>query len=261
MIDIGCNLSHPKLRKGDPDLTRLVADCKKHGVERLVAIGTDLEDSKAAIRLTERYPGFVNATVGIHPHDAKDIKAEDWQEFKALLKNPEVVAIGEMGLDFCRNYSPQPVQLEVFEKQLQLNEAIRKPLYLHERDATDQQVALLTRYRDKFPAGVAHCFTGGSITVKRYLDLDLYIGITGWICDERRNQDLLEAVPFIPNDRLLVETDCPFLLPRTLSPKPKDRVCRPWHVQQVLEELAAIRNTSFEALRELTTENAVRFLA
>ena len=135
---------------------------------------------------------------------------------------PTFVAVGECGLDFFRDYSPRDAQRRAFAAQLELAAEVGKPVFLHQRDAHEEFVAMLAPARASLAGGVAHCFTGGPAELDAYLELDLYIGVTGWVCDERRGAALRAAVPRIPLDRLLVETDAPYLLPRDLEPKPRE---------------------------------------
>lgn len=256
MIDIGSNLTHRKLNPDPTTLEALINNCRNHSLQAVIAIGTNITDSEASLNIARAFPGFIFATAGVHPHDAITVTKGDWKKLSTIISQPEVVAVGEMGLDFNRNFSPPDIQESVFIQQLELNRTIKKPLYLHERDALDRQIQILKDHRDCYSSGVAHCFTGTRGALKKYLDLDFYIGITGWICDERRGQDLAEAVNYIPQNRLVVETDSPFLLPRTLSPKPKDRNNRPWYVKEVIAKVAQCRDEQTEDIEHYTTQNA-----
>ena len=175
-----------------------------------------------------------------------------------LARKPEVVAIGETGLDYNRNLSPPDVQRQVFKTQLELAADTGLPLFLHERDALEDQVSLLGAYRDRISGGVAHCFTGTEEALRAYLELDLYIGITGWICDERRGTHLRELVKQIPLDRLLLETDGPYLLPRDLQPKPKSRRNEPKYLPHITRTVADCIGIDEAELSAATTENARR---
>ena len=180
------------------------------------------------------------------------------RKITSLAQQRQVIAIGETGLDFNRNYSPPEQQLALFERHLQLAVELQKPLFLHQRDAHDRFHALLKQYRPEITGGVVHCFTDTEAALSDYLELDMYIGITGWICDERRGKPLQSLVASIPANRLLIETDSPYLLPRTLSPKPKHRRNEPRHLVQVLTTLAHCTGRSAEAIAEETTGNAAR---
>ena len=173
-------------------------------------------------------------------------------------RHAEVVAVGECGLDYFRNFSPRDAQLEAFAKQLELAADVGKPVFLHQRDAHTDFMQVMHRYRARLAGGVAHCFTAGMDEARAYLDLDLYIGITGWICDERRGHHLREVVKHIPAERLLIETDAPYLLPRDLQPKPQHRRNEPMYLPHVLAAIAQARGEAVEQLAEVTTENALR---
>ena len=177
---------------------------------------------------------------------------------RTLLANPAFVAVGECGLDFFRDYSPREAQRHVFEAQLELAASVGRPVFLHQRDAHEEFVATVAPLRGRLVGGVAHCFTGGPAELAAYLDLDLYVGVTGWLCDERRGSELRAAVPLIPLARLLVETDAPYLLPRDLVPRPKNRRNEPQFLRHVLERVATLRNEPVESVAAATTENAER---
>jgi len=254
LVDIGANLTHESFSH---DFHKVVADARQTGVSHIIVTGTDIESSEAALALA-RNDAQLSCTAGFHPHVASDCGADELQRIAALAGNPELVAIGETGLDFNRNYSPQDVQCSVFEQHLQLAADLQKPLFLHQRDAHDTFVSLLRRYRDQISGGVVHCFTDSQAALDDYLELDMYIGITGWICDERRGQLLRELVARIPPDRLLIETDAPYLLPRTLQPKPSSRRNEPRHLVAVLNEIAVCCGRSPAQLATETSANAQR---
>ena len=229
MIDVGANLTHASFAA---DLADVVARARAHGVETMIVTGTSVEESRHAAEIAERFD--LHSTVGIHPHHAKDFKSTD--ELKSIASHPRVVAIGECGLDFNRNYSPHPAQEECFTAQLQLGMELGKPLFLHSRDAHPRFSQILSSFKPK--KAVAHCFTGEREELRAYLDLGLYIGITGWICDERRGKHLLELVREIPREKLLVETDAPYLTPRDLRPQPKARRNEPAFLPHIVAAVA-----------------------
>jgi TatD DNase family protein len=170
-----------------------------------------------------------------------------------------VVAVGECGLDYFRNFSPREAQLEAFRRQLDIARDTGLPVFLHQRDAHDDFVEILESALPEISRAVAHCFTGEHESLREYLAMGLYIGITGWICDERRGQHLHDIVEVIPDDRLLIETDAPYLLPRTIRPKPKTRRNEPMYLPEVLKVVAEARGQSLEHVAQVTTENARRF--
>src|SRR5262249_43056206 len=177
-------------------------------------------------------------------------------QLREFAKKPRVVAIGECGLDFNRNYSPHPDQEKWFEAQIELSFEIHKPLFLHSRDAHPRFAEILKNH--KVEKGVAHCFTGEKDELHSYLDLGLHIGITGWICDERRGKHLLELVKEIPRDRLLLETDSPYLTPRDLRPQPKARRNEPAFLPHILKTVARALGRPADEVAAETTQNATR---
>jgi TatD DNase family protein len=255
LIDIGANLTHQSF---EHDFDAVVAAAKTAGLSHIILTGTDLPTSEAALRITRQEPAFFSSTVGFHPHIAASVTEQQMQQAAELASHASVVAVGETGLDFNRNYSPPQLQQKVFEQHLELAVAAQKPLFLHQRDAHDSFLSLLRKYRDRLPGGVVHCFTDTAAALQDYLELDMYIGITGWICDERRGQSLQELVSTIPPQRLLVETDAPYLLPRTLQPKPKSRRNEPKYLIEVVNQVA--RNCDRDPLEvaKTSTDNAIR---
>lgn len=255
LIDIGANLTHDSF---DADRDAVLARAAAAGVARIVVTGTSVTSSVQAAALCEAHPRRLFATAGVHPHHAADFDAHTAAALESLLANPKVVAVGECGLDFFRDYSPRGAQREAFRAQLELAAKVRKPVFLHQRDSHDEFVAILEPERAGLIGGVAHCFTGGPSELEAYLALDLYIGVTGWVCDERRGAELRSAVPRIPLDRLLIETDAPYLLPRDLPVKPQSRRNEPHYLPHVLERVAALMGRPAEDVARATTANAER---
>ncbi len=255
LIDIGANLTHDSF---DTDREAVLARAAAAGIARIIVTGTSVTSSVQAAALCEAQPRTLFATAGVHPHHAAEFDGHTAAALRALLANPAFVAVGECGLDFFRDYSPRTAQRRAFEAQLELAAAVGKPVFLHQRDAHDEFVAMLMPIRERLAGGVAHCFTGGPTELTAYLDLDLYVGVTGWVCDERRGSELRAAVPKIPLTRLLIETDAPYLLPRDLSPRPKNRRNEPQFLTHVLERVAELRNEPLEVVAAATTSNAER---
>ena len=257
LVDIGVNLTD---RAFASDLDEVLARSQAAGVNRLIVTGTNLAESRQALdlcqQLNQQSGSELWCTAGVHPHNAKEWSDDHYTKLKALLQEPNVVAVGETGLDFNRNFSPPEQQLFAFEEQLKLAAETAMPLFLHERDAHKEQLRLLKQYRDQLSGGVIHCFTGSREELENYLALDLYVGITGWICDERRGTHLQELIHLIPSDRLLLETDCPYLLPRTLRPKPKSRRNEPQYLAHITEQIALMLKTDAESLAHQTSNNA-----
>ena len=258
LLDIGANLSHESFR---PDLDAVLQRARAHGVTRMIVTGASSHGSELARILAHRYPDTLFATAGVHPHHAVDYDDATDARLRELALDTAVRAIGETGLDYNRNYSPRDAQLTAFERQLQIAVDANKPAFLHQRDAHGDFIALLRRYRDKLPAAVVHCFTDSGEALREYLALDCHIGITGWICDERRGTHLRELVREIPADRLMIETDAPYLLPRTVRPMPAHRRNEPMYLRHICEEIARDRGESLEALAAHTTATARAFFA
>jgi len=225
----------------------------------MVITGASREHSPKALALAQAHPGELFATAGVHPHHASEYTAECDAEMRALHAHPEVVAVGETGLDFFRDFSPRPMQRKAFERQLEIAVATGKPLFLHQRDAHADFMAIMKSFDGKLGPAVVHCFTGTREELFDYLDNDWHIGITGWLCDERRGAHLRELVGSIPANRLMIETDAPYLLPRNLKPMPKDRRNEPAFLPHIAEELARDRGEEAYAVSAMTTANANAF--
>lgn len=225
-------------------------------VTQQLIIATNEAEAEQAVALCDRYPGQLYATVGVHPHDASGVSEHYIDRLAELAKHPAVVAIGECGLDFNRNFSPADVQKRVFTEQIKLANQLNMPLYLHERDALDTQLELLNRDCADHTPCLTHCFTGGPEAAQAYIRRGHWFGLTGWLCDERRNHELLEALPLLPKDRLVLETDAPFLLPRTVRPRPK--MNEPALLPYIGAALAAHWQQSPEQIAALTTDNGQR---
>ena len=259
LIDIGVNLTNSSFDgKHQAVLDRAYAA----GVAQLVLTGTSVEGSEQALQLCRELDENgqrLFATAGIHPHSASDWNGDSALRLRALLKEPNVRAVGECGLDFNRDFSPRAQQEKVLEEHLALAVELQLPVFLHERDANQRLLEILRNYRDHLSAAVVHCFTGEQRALFSYLDLDLHIGITGWICDERRGTHLHPLVRDIPRGRLMLESDAPYLLPRTLRPKPKSGRNEPAYLPEVLREVAVHRAESEDDLAAHTTACARAF--
>jgi TatD DNase family protein len=256
LIDIGSNLTHDSFA---PDRDEVIARALEAGVRRQVVTGADLTSSGQAAALAAALPAHLSSTAGVHPHHALSFDVSNRARLCDLLHLPQVVAVGECGLDYFRNFSPPDAQRAAFVAQLEIAAEVGKPVFLHQRDAHGDFTAILRDFRGRLAGGVAHCFTAGRSELEDYLALDLYIGVTGWVNDERRGGDLRGAVPHIPSDRLMLETDAPYLLPRDLNPAPKSRRNEPSHLPHIARTVAHLRGESLDALATSTTRNAVRF--
>ena len=255
LIDIGINLAHDSY---DADREAVIERAAAVGVVQMIVTGSSAASTRAAISLARQHPGNLFATAGVHPHHATELTDSVLAELGHLALEPEVLAVGECGLDYFRNYSPRAAQREAFHRQLELAARAGKPVFLHQRDAHEDFLAILREHRAGLAGGVAHCFTGGAMELDCYLELGLAIGITGWICDERRGAHLLELVRRIPADRLLLETDGPYLLPRDLTPKPASRRNEPVYLPHVAAAVARARGEPAETLARSSTEAARR---
>ncbi|MDR1319025.1 MAG: TatD family hydrolase [Treponema sp.] len=280
LIDIGVNLMSPSF---DRDREAVAAAAAAAGVSPLVITGSSLESSAAALAFAEAHePGLFYATAGIHPHNARfwtgpeagtpgaagtpgpgGVPAADSAgELRRLVSRGAAAALGECGLDYKRAFSPPDSQRRCFEEQLELAAELGKPVFLHEREAFEDFYGLLKKYRPRLSAAVVHCFTGTERELDAYIGLDCYIGITGWICDERRGSHLIPLVKKIPPDRLLLETDAPYLLPRNL---PRGRGGRggrnePRHLPHIAAFVARALGRDAETLAAETFRNTGKFL-
>lgn len=256
LVDVGVNLTN---RRFDRDVDAVLERARLAGVGVVIATGVDLRSSKAGVDLAGRFPGQVYTTCGVHPHNAAKLNWEaDNAKFAYVARDSRVVAVGECGLDFNRDLSPKSIQEKAFAAQIELAAEVGKPLFLHERDAHDRFLSVLDGYasRGKLPVeAVVHCFTGTSTQVEAYLRRGLYVGVTGWVCDDRRNADLLRALPSVPLDRLLLETDAPFLEPPGLG---GGRRNEPANLPHVCRRVAAVLRLPPEEVARATSVNARR---
>lgn len=256
LIDIGANLAHDSF---DADRDEVIARARAAGVARMVVTGSSDHSNIQAADLAEAHPGVLYSTAGVHPHHASEYTDASDELIRVLTERSEVVAVGECGLDYFRNFSPHPAQIEAFRAQLDIAADTGKPVFLHQRDAHDDFVEVLEPMLPKLSRAVAHCFTGEGESLREYLAMGLWIGITGWICDERRGAHLRDIVGLIPDDRLMIESDAPYLLPRTLSPRPSSRRNEPAYLAEVLRVVAECRGQSPEHVAAITSRNAEEF--
>jgi TatD DNase family protein len=256
LIDIGANLTHESFAA---DLPEVLCRASNAGVQRMIVTGTSVAATRAAIDLHAGHPTRLFATAGLHPHHAADLSAAVLDELRELADSPGVVAVGECGLDYYRNFAPRETQIAAFCALLEVAATTRKPVFLHQRDAHGDFISILREYRSALTDGVAHCFTGQASELEDCLDLNLAIGITGWICDERRGLHLLPLMPEIRADRLMIETDAPYLVPRSLRPQPRGRRNEPAFLTEVAAAVAHARGESFEQLARSSTGCARSF--
>ncbi|MGA7964856.1 MAG: TatD family hydrolase [Gammaproteobacteria bacterium] len=255
-IDIGANLTHDSF---GADREAVMERAREAGVSHMIVTGADVEHSRAAIDLAAQWPDVLSATVGVHPHQAAGFDAGVEATLDAMLSEPGVVAAGECGLDYFRDFSPHDVQRTAFEAQIRLAIAHDLPLFLHQRDAHDDFIAILDEFEGQLPPTVVHCFTGEAGELGHYLERGFHIGVTGWICDERRGRHLLDVVPDIPAGKLMLETDAPYLLPRDLKPRPQTRRNEPMWLPHIAQVVASARGESVASLAEHTCAAARAF--
>ena len=249
--DIGLNLFCKQFK--DPEMIINDAAAEQVGC---ILTGSDMKSSEAVNKFVKTHDCY--GTLGIHPHSADSAKAEDFQRIReAVSTNEKIVAVGECGLDYDRMFSTRENQIRCFEHQIKIAEELGKPLFLHEREAADDFIQRFRKHSDICKHSVVHCFTGDKETLKKYLDMGFYIGITGWICDERRGGALREAVKLIPLDRIMAETDAPYLTPRNI--KGLDRTNVPQNIKYVVAELAKNMRVSEDELISALKENTERF--
>lgn len=248
--DIGLNL----FCKQFPDPEKIICDAAENGVACILT-GTDRKENKKIDSFVKNHQ--VYGTAGIHPHNADSAKKEDFELIEKLaVQNPKIVAIGECGLDYDRMFSTKENQVRCLENHIVLAEKLNKPLFLHERSAENDFIRRFKRHRDICKKSVVHCFTGNKETLEQYLEMGFSIGITGWICDDRRAKELRRAVPIIPLDRILIETDAPYLTPRNVKGLGRTNV--PQNIIYVARELAHYMKVSEEILIENARKNTER---
>ena len=249
MFDIGANLTSSHFSK---DLDVVLNDSLTAGVEKICITSSNLDDVENAKKISEKYNNLYYS-VGFHPHNAKDFKIEFLKDMSVYLNDPKAICLGEMGLDFNRNFSSKEEQILCFESQLSLANSISKPLFLHQRDAHEEFLSVLDNHKLNQKL-IVHCFTGNLSELEEYLKRDFYIGITGWICDLKRGKELRECINNIPEDKLLIETDSPYL-----SPRKKIRRNEPKFLLDVAEEVATLRHKTKESIINSSYENSLNF--
>ena len=255
MIDIGVNLTNTRFAK---DLPEVLARAQQVGVRQMMVTGTNVTESQQAVELCQQFPDYLTATAGVHPHDAANVGDDYLEQLSKLAHHQAVRAIGECGLDFNRNFSPPEQQISVFTEQVELASSLKLPLFLHQRDAFEQWLSILKPYVSKIPAMVSHCFTGNTAQMEVCLEHGMYIGVTGWVCDERRGHELQETVKHLPLDKLMIETDAPYLTPRTIRPKPKSSRNEPAYLPSVVETIAQLKQVTAEQVIAASVANSQR---
>lgn len=246
LIDIGLNLANHRFAG---DWKQVVARAHAAGVERFILTGTSLKISQAVALLTEQMaPGTAYFTAGIHPHYASELSGDTLAHLRDLLSHANAVAVGETGLDYNRDLSPRPVQRAALEAQVDLACSLAKPLFLHEREAASDLLAILDNFKGRLPNCVVHCFTGSEAEARQYIERGFYLGITGWVGQKNRNAHLLQALQAIPPERTMLETDAPYLTPPGYAPSIPGRN-EPEALARVAELLALGRGVPVEQVR------------
>ena len=253
LFDICINLDNNQF---DHDREEMLLRAHSSGIQYLCLTGSSLESSQYAIDWAQKNPRQYCATVGIHPHAASSATPQVCEQLEALLSHDCVRAVGECGLDYNRNFSPKSDQIQCFEKHIQLSTHHKLPLFLHQRDAHDDFVEIL---KQRTQPAVVHCFTDTKEVLRSYIDLGCLIGITGWICDPKRGEELRSIVQYIPLDRILIETDAPWLYPKDMRPKPPKRRNEPMYLKHILEKIAFHMGHSPQKIAESSTRNALQF--
>ena len=248
LFDSHCHMDDPRFTG---DLDEVLARMQQSGVTRYAQIGTDIESSRHAVAFAAAHAGCY-AAVGIHPHEAKTMKDDDLDLLAQMLKQDKVVALGEIGLDYYYDLSPREEQLDVCEKQMELAWDMQVPVAYHVRDAHQDMLDLLKRHKGKLTGGIIHCFSGSWEIAKEYLKLRYYISFAGPVTFKKAPK-LQEAAINVPRDRLLIETDSPYLAPEPVRGRRND----PGNVRYVAEKIAALRGEPLEEVAAYTTKNAM----
>nr|WP_294926308.1 TatD family hydrolase [uncultured Flavobacterium sp.] len=259
-IDIGINLTNKQFQNDTDDV---VQDALDADVSQMILTGTSVRNSEESSRIAKEYPCILYSTAGIHPHDAKSFDAQSIAKLRNLLKQKQVVSVGECGLDFDRDFSPRNIQETCYKAQLELAIEVQKPLFLHERAAFTRFMEITKDYLSQLPKAVVHCFTGSLSEAKTYLDNGLYLGFTGAISDSKRFEHLKEVLQYVPLDRMMIETDAPFMLPKnvpnSLLKRYHERRCEPAFLPFVAGTVAQFKGVTLDKVAEETTKNAKGF--
>ena len=251
LADACFNITHSSFKENFEDILN---ESKKLGVEHFFCPAAEKKDFDEVIKFSSTYKE-ISCGIGIHPHHANEVDAELLMKLETLINQEDITAIGEIGLDYYRDFQQKITQQESFEEQLKLASDHKMPVFLHNREAFKDFYSILKKYFSNLPGGIVHCFTGSKSELLSFLDLGLYIGITGWVCDERRGADLNSLLKFIPKDRLIIETDAPYLIPRNLKSKTKHNINTPMNLPHIAEHIANVRGENVIEMAEYTTEN------
>ncbi|MBU0681490.1 MAG: TatD family hydrolase [Proteobacteria bacterium] len=246
LVDSHCHLDMAAYAE---DCLEVISRSRQAGVETIFSIGIDLESSKTAAELATRHEN-IYATVGIHPHHAEEAGAAVYDALTELTASPKVIGIGEIGLDLFKDYAPVAIQTKVFKEQLELAKSLKLPVIIHDRDAHDTIIDILIESGPHPAGGVIHCFSGDKNVARRFLDLDFHLSIPG-VVTFKKATELQEAAAFIPLDRMLVETDGPFLAPEPWRGKRNE----PAYTLYTAEKIAQLKGISLDDVARQTTKN------
>ena len=256
IADIACNFTSDRF---DNDLDEVINQAIVNNITKFGLICSRLSDIDKLLEIYNRYSKDMFFTIGVHPHHANEINEEYLKKLKEVINNNNPHAIGETGLDFFRNLSTYEEQIFAFEEQIKIAIDTNKPLFLHQRDSHDDFIKILRKYSSDINKSVVHCFTGTKEQLNDYLELDCYIGVTGWICDAKRNVELRKTIKNIPLERLMIETDCPYLIPKNLEEKPKNNRNEPTYLNHIANEVAALMKEDINDIREKTYKTSLHF--
>ena len=256
IADIACNFTSERF---DNDLDEVINQAIVNNITKFGLICSRLSDIDKLLEIYNRYSKDMFFTIGVHPHHANEINEEYLKKLKEVINNNNPHAIGETGLDFFRNLSTYEEQIYAFEEQIKIAIDTNKPLFLHQRDSHDDFIKILRKYSSDINKSVVHCFTGTKEQLNDYLELDCYIGVTGWICDAKRNVELRKTIKNIPLERLMIETDCPYLIPKNLEEKPKNNRNEPTYLNHIANEVATLMKKDINDIREKTYKTSLSF--
>ena len=257
-IDIACNFTHESFKR---NLEEVINDAELAGVEKFVLLCASLADLDPIKKIQKNAPNKFFISAGIHPHHATETVEVNYDQLLRQLQSITPHAIGETGLDYFRNISPPDIQKESFRMHIEIAKELNLPLYLHQRDAHNDFIRIIRENRKNFPKFVVHCFTGTQKELDEYLDLGAYIGLTGWICDAKRNIDLRQSIKNIPIEKMMIETDSPYLIPKNLLKKPKKNINEPKYLPHIANEICELTGYELEELKLATSNNAINFFS
>ena len=257
-IDIACNFTHESFKH---NLDEVINNAEQEGVEKFVLLCASLADIDPIKVIQNNAPEQYFISAGIHPHHATEILEINYDALLNKLKSISPNAIGETGLDYFRNISPPDIQKKSFGMHIEIAKELSLPLYLHQRDAHGDFIRIIKENISNFPKFVVHCFTGTQAELDEYLELGAYIGLTGWICDAKRNIDLRKSIKNIPIEKMMIETDSPYLIPKNLMVKPNNNINEPKYLPHIANEICELTGYDLEELKSATSDNANKFFS